>query len=116
MHISKVGSDRMRITWITQNPAPSNIEYGLSPGTYDNSVDGSATTYNYAFYKSGQIHEAITGPLKPDTVYYYHCSGDASREFSFKTTPPQLPLKFVVIGTFLYFLVPLFVYKILFTY
>ncbi|CAO2839347.1 unnamed protein product [Amaranthus hypochondriacus] len=98
VHISKVGSDRMRITWITQNPAPSNIEYGLSPGTYDNSVDGSATTYNYAFYKSGQIHEAITGPLKPDTVYYYHCSGDASREFSFKTTPPQLPLKFVVIG------------------
>ncbi|KAL2933710.1 putative purple acid phosphatase 20 [Bienertia sinuspersici] len=93
-----VGSDRMRISWITRKAAPSKVEYGVSSGVYDGSVDGSSTRYKYLLYKSGHIHEAVVGPLKPNTLYYYRCSSDASREFSFKTAPPQLPIRFVVIG------------------
>ncbi|XP_021728734.1 probable purple acid phosphatase 20 [Chenopodium quinoa] len=100
VHISKVGTDQMRITWITRDSAPSKVDYGLSSGSYNVSVDGSASTYKYLLYNSGQIHEAVLGPLEPNTVYYYRCSEDASREFSFKTAPAQLPINFVVIGDF----------------
>ncbi|CAO2824056.1 unnamed protein product [Amaranthus hypochondriacus] len=98
VHISMVGNDGMRISWITQDPSPSIIEYGLSSTTYDTTINGSSTTYKYVLYKSGQIHEVVIGPLRPNTVYYYRCGGDTSREFTFKTTPSQLPIKFVVIG------------------
>lgn len=98
VHISMVGSDHMRISWITRDSAPSRVDYGMSSGVYKTFADGSATSYRYVLYKSGQIHEAVVGPLEPNTVYYYRCSGDASREFSFKTAPAQLPIKFVVIG------------------
>ncbi|XP_056691106.1 probable purple acid phosphatase 20 isoform X2 [Spinacia oleracea] len=97
VHISMVGTDRMRITWITREAASSKVEYGTSPGVYDISVDGSSTTYEYLLYKSGQIHEAIVGPLRPNTVYYYRCSQDPYRDFAFKTAPAQLPINFVVI-------------------
>ena len=97
-----VGNDRMRISWITQDPAPSIIEYGLSSTTYDTTNNGSSTTYKYVLYKSGQIHEVVIGPLKPNTIYYYRCGGDTSREFTFKTTPSQLPIKFAVIGNTFY--------------
>ncbi|XP_021764751.1 probable purple acid phosphatase 20 [Chenopodium quinoa] len=100
VHISKVGTDQMRITWITRDTAPSKVDYGLSSGAYNNSVDGSASTYKYLLYKSSQIHEAVVGPLEPNTVYYYRCSEEASREFSFKTAPAQLPINFVVVGDF----------------
>lgn len=96
-----VGRDKMRISWMTRKPALSKVEYGMSSGVYDTSVIGTSTTYYYLLYKSGHIHEVVIGPLNPNTVYYYSCSADASREFFFKTTPPQLPINFVVIGTFL---------------
>ncbi|XP_021764750.1 probable purple acid phosphatase 20 [Chenopodium quinoa] len=98
VHISTVGRDHMRISWITKKPAPSKVEYGMSSGEYDSSAIGSCTSYRYFLYKSGHIHEVVIGPLNPNTVYYYRCSGHSSREFNFKTTPPQLPLKFIVIG------------------
>ncbi|KAH9607652.1 hypothetical protein KSS87_005988 [Heliosperma pusillum] len=98
VHVSMVGSDRMRISWITEKAAPSRVEYGTSSGVYDSSAEGSASTYKYITYKSGLIHEAVIGPLKPDTHYYYRCSDDVSREFNLKTTPAHLPIKFVIIG------------------
>ncbi|XP_074268874.1 putative purple acid phosphatase 20 [Silene latifolia] len=98
VHVSMVGSDRMRVSWITKDETPSKVEYGTSSGVYGSSAEGSASNYRYVTYKSGQIHETVIGPLKPNTTYYYRCSGDSSREFSLKTTPSQLPIKFVVVG------------------
>lgn len=96
--MSSVGKDQMRISWITRETAPSKVEYGLSSGVYNAYVDGSATRYKYILYQSGYIHEAVIGPLQPNTVYYYQCNSDASREFRLKTAPAQLPIKFIVIG------------------
>ncbi|KAL9239309.1 hypothetical protein vseg_013644 [Gypsophila vaccaria] len=98
VHISMVGDNKMRISWITQEEAPSTVEYGTSSGVYKFSSEGDASRYRFVAYKSGYIHQAVIGPLSPNTIYYYRCSGDASREFSLKTTPAQLPIKFVVIG------------------
>ncbi|KAH9603753.1 hypothetical protein KSS87_019571 [Heliosperma pusillum] len=98
VHVSKVGIDKMRISWITHKRTSSKVEYGTRSKVYDSFVEGSASSYKYVAYKSGQIHEAVIGPLAPNTVYYYRCSGHASREFHLKTTPAQLPIKFVVAG------------------
>ncbi|KAK9755643.1 hypothetical protein RND81_01G040500 [Saponaria officinalis] len=98
VHVSMVGSNKMRISWITQKDTPSTVEYGTSPGVYEFSSEGSAFRYKFVTYKSGLIHQAVIGPLNPNTIYYYRCSGDASREFNLKTTPSQLPIKFVVVG------------------
>lgn len=98
VHTSLVGNDKMRISWITNDLAPPTLEYGKSPGVYQNSVTGNTTSYKYALYQSGEIHEAVIGPLEPNTVYYYQCSSDSAREFSLKTPPAQLPIKFVVVG------------------
>lgn len=98
MHISLVGEDRVRVSWITEDSAPATVEYGTSPGTYGSSATGTTTSYRYFLYESGQIHEAVIGPTKPNTVYYYRCSSDSSRQFSFKTPPAIFPVKFAVIG------------------
>ncbi|KAE8666297.1 putative purple acid phosphatase 20 [Hibiscus syriacus] len=88
----------MRISWITQSSAPAVVDYGTSPKSYTNSASGTSSSYRYLFYKSGEIHDAVIGPLNPNTIYYYRCSSDSSREFSFKTPPAQLPIKFAVAG------------------
>ncbi|PKU64347.1 putative purple acid phosphatase 20 [Dendrobium catenatum] len=99
VHISMVGPDRMRVTWITENDAPATVDYGTETENYGMSSVGSTSSYSYTMlYKSGNIHEAVIGPLVPGTVYYYRCSGNPSREFFFKTPPAKLPIKFVVIG------------------
>ncbi|XP_073006544.1 probable purple acid phosphatase 20 isoform X1 [Typha latifolia] len=98
VHISLVGSDKMRVTWITDDDAPSTVEYGTSSGQYPFSAIGSTSSYSYMFYHSGRIHDAIIGPLDPNAVYYYRCSSNPTREFSFRTPPNNLPLKMVVIG------------------
>ncbi|KAI0496847.1 hypothetical protein KFK09_023175 [Dendrobium nobile] len=99
VHISMVGPDRMRVTWITENDAPATVAYGTETENYGMSSVGSTSSYSYTMlYKSGNIHEAVIGPLVPGTVYYYRCSGNPSREFFFKTPPANLPIKFVVIG------------------
>ncbi|KAF8042905.1 hypothetical protein BT93_A1284 [Corymbia citriodora subsp. variegata] len=98
VHVSLVGQDRMRISWLTRGEAPPTVEYGKSRGVYKNSSTGSTSSYRYTVYKSGEIHEAVVGPLEPNTVYYYRCSSDSAREFSFKTPPAQFPIKFAVVG------------------
>ncbi|XP_047046290.1 probable purple acid phosphatase 20 [Lolium rigidum] len=100
VHVSTVGSDRMRVTWITEDDAPPIVEYGTISGQqYPFSETGTTTSYSYlALYHSGNIHDAVIGPLKPSTTYYYRCSADRSREFSFRTPPPSLPFEFVIAG------------------
>ncbi|KAI3894435.1 hypothetical protein MKX03_003840 [Papaver bracteatum] len=99
VHISLVGQDKMRITWITEDhDTPATVNYGTTEGNYDLSATGTVSKYKYMVYNSGEIHDVVIGPLKPDTVYYYRCGSDADREFSFKTPPFQYPIKFVVVG------------------
>lgn len=98
VHISLVGVDKMRISWITKENASATVEYGTSPWVLEFSATGTTTSYRYVLYKSGQIHHAVIGPLKPSTVYYYRCSCDPARQFSFKTPPPHFPIKFAIVG------------------
>ncbi|KAL6595511.1 hypothetical protein ACP70R_047851 [Stipagrostis hirtigluma subsp. patula] len=98
VHISMVGPDKMRVSWITDDDAPAIVEYGTTPGQYPFSATGNTTTYSYVLYDSGKIHDAVIGPLQPSTTYYYRCSSSPSREFSFRTPPATLPVKFVVVG------------------
>ncbi|XP_010244493.1 PREDICTED: probable purple acid phosphatase 20 [Nelumbo nucifera] len=98
VHISLVGKDKMRIMWITQHASPATVEYDTSAGTYGYSATGSTYSYEYLMYKSGEIHDVVIGPLEPNTVYYYRCGSNSSREFSFKTPPVQLPITFAVAG------------------
>ncbi|KAK8632475.1 hypothetical protein V6N13_072866 [Hibiscus sabdariffa] len=98
VHISAVGPDKMRISWITESSAPAVVEYGTSPNNYTNSATGTSSSYSFLLYKSGQINDVVIGPLNPNTVYYYRCSSDSTREFSFKTPPAQLPITFAVVG------------------
>ncbi|CAL4982390.1 unnamed protein product [Urochloa decumbens] len=98
VHISMVGPDKMRVTWITSDDAPATVEYGTTSGQYPFSSTGNTTTYSFVLYKSGNIHDAVIGPLQPSTTYYYRCSSNPSREFSFRTPPATLPFKFVIVG------------------
>uniref|UniRef100_A0A0D3HIB6 Purple acid phosphatase n=1 Tax=Oryza barthii TaxID=65489 RepID=A0A0D3HIB6_9ORYZ len=95
VHISAVGSDKMRVTWITGGDAPATLEYGTTSGQYPFSATGSTNTYSYVLYHSGNIHDVVIGPLQPSTTYFYRCSNDTSRELSFRTPPASLPFKFV---------------------
>ncbi|PKA65402.1 putative purple acid phosphatase 20 [Apostasia shenzhenica] len=102
VHLSMVGGDKMRMIWITEEDAPATVEYGTESGRYDASSMGSTSSYQFgAFglgYTSGNIHETVIGPLEPGIVYYYRCSGSPIREYTVKTPPAALPIKFVVIG------------------
>jgi len=98
VHISVVGSDGMRISWVTDDrSAPSVVDYGTSPGKYTASSTGDHTTYRYFFYKSGAIHHVTIGPLRPSSTYYYRC-GRSGDEFTLRTPPSTLPIEFVVVG------------------
>ncbi|XVF76230.1 hypothetical protein PTKIN_Ptkin13bG0249500 [Pterospermum kingtungense] len=98
VHVSVVGADKMRVSWITESSAPAIVEYGTSPGVYSNSITGTTSSYKYLMYKSGEIHDVVIGPLNPNTTYYYRCSSDSTRKFILKTPPLQLPIKFAVVG------------------
>ena len=98
-----VGGDKMRISWITDRPTAATVDYGTSPGVYTNTANGSTMSYEYITYKSGQIHDVVIGPLKPNTQYYYRCGASPAPQFSFKTPPAQLPINFVVVGTYVVF-------------
>ncbi|KAG8050649.1 hypothetical protein GUJ93_ZPchr0009g175 [Zizania palustris] len=67
----------MRVSWITDDDASATVEYGRTSDPRD---------------------AVIIGPLEPSATYYYRCSNDTSREFSFRTPPVSLPVKFVVVG------------------
>lgn len=99
VHISLVGSNKMRVTWITAKDAPSVVDYGTSAGDYAYSATGSSSSYSYILYRSGKIHDVVIGPLSSSTVYYYRCGSNPARQFSFRTPPSSLPFKFSIIGS-----------------
>ncbi|KAJ9559227.1 hypothetical protein OSB04_013841 [Centaurea solstitialis] len=98
VHVSLVGKDRMRISWITDDNTPATVDYGTSPGKYQYSANGTVSSYEYLTYTSGEIHDVVIGPLDPNTVYYYRFGPDSTPEFSLKTPPAQFPIKFAVSG------------------
>ncbi|CAA7019167.1 unnamed protein product [Microthlaspi erraticum] len=100
VHISLVGPDKMRISWITKLSIMPTVVYGMVSRKYENSANGTSSSYHYLkIYQSGQINDVVIGPLKPNTVYYYKCGGTFStQEFNFKTPPSQFPIKFAVAG------------------
>lgn len=101
VHISLVGKDKMKVSWITEDKgAKTVVEYGKKPGVYDKKTFGEKTSYQYFFYKSGRIHNAVIGPLEANTSYFYRCGG-LGPEFSFKTPPSKFPIEFVIVGKFL---------------
>ncbi|KAK8957685.1 putative purple acid phosphatase 20 [Platanthera zijinensis] len=99
VHISLAGAESMRVSWITKDDAPAIVEYGTDDENYIMSTTGFTSSYSYTlFYNSGKIHEAVLGPLVPETTYYYRCGGSPAQKFSFKTPPAELPIKFAVAG------------------
>lgn len=100
VHISLVGKDHMRVSWITEaRHVSTTVEYGKEAGKYNEIVKGEHTWYQYFLYNSGKIHHVTIGPLEPSTVYYYRCGGFGP-EFSFRTPPSAFPIDFVVVGMF----------------
>ncbi|XP_042511623.1 purple acid phosphatase 22-like [Macadamia integrifolia] len=98
VHISLVGRDHARVTWITDNrKVPSIVEYGQTPGKYEASATGEHESYHYFLYRSSKIHHVKIGPLNQSTTYYYRCGG-TGQDFSFKTPPSNFPIEFAVAG------------------
>ncbi|KAG9156428.1 hypothetical protein Leryth_025777 [Lithospermum erythrorhizon] len=88
----------MRVTWITDEPTPSVVNYGTAPGVDQFSANGSTNMYTYVTYESGEIHDVVIGPLTPNTTYYYRLSSQKTPEFTLRTPPQQLPIKFAIAG------------------
>lgn len=99
VHVSQVGQNNMRISWITQSTAPAIVHYGPSPEANASSANGTTSSYRYFTYQSGLIHDVVIGPLNPNTLYYYRL-GDSpsSPHYSLKTPPSQFPLRFAVVA------------------
>ncbi|XP_028782385.1 probable purple acid phosphatase 20 [Neltuma alba] len=97
VHISVVGQDQMRISWITETPTPAKVQYAASPDADGPLATGTTSSYRYFLYKSGQIHDVVMGPLKPNTLYYYRL-GDSPQQYNFTTPPSRFPIKFAVVG------------------
>ncbi|XP_027350036.1 purple acid phosphatase 22-like isoform X2 [Abrus precatorius] len=98
VHISLVGKDKMRVSWITEDKkGESVVEYGTKEGEYSERAMGENGMYQYFFYSSGKIHSVVIGPLPPNTTYFYRCSGSGP-EYSLKTPPSNLPIEFVIVG------------------
>ncbi|XP_057850807.1 purple acid phosphatase 22 [Cryptomeria japonica] len=99
VHISLVGSDHVRVSWITKDRnLPSVVEYGTSStGEYTSSAIGESTSYKYFCYQSGAIHHVVIGPLNPNTLYYYRCGGYGP-QYNLKTPPSKFPLVFAIVG------------------
>ncbi|KAK4481175.1 hypothetical protein RD792_012056 [Penstemon davidsonii] len=101
VHISLSGENHMRISWITSDPTPAVVYYGTTPaGSNSLSANGSTNMYHYVLYTSGEIHDVVIGPLKPNTLYYYRFGPQttSSPQFTFKTPPSQYPITFAVTG------------------
>lgn len=101
VHISQVGQDKMRISWITDSPTPTKVDYGPTPLANAFIATGTNSSYHYGTYQSGEIHNVVIGPLKPNTVYYYRLGDSQSaKTYNFKTPPSQFPIKFAVVGKY----------------
>ncbi|XP_071721295.1 probable purple acid phosphatase 20 [Rutidosis leptorrhynchoides] len=98
IHISLVGKEQMRISWITDDHTLPIVYYGSSSRKYDHTANGTISFYEHLNYTSGEIHDVVIGPLDANTVYYYSFACGSNREYTFKTPPTQFPIKFAISG------------------
>ncbi|EPS62461.1 hypothetical protein M569_12328, partial [Genlisea aurea] len=101
VHVSLSGDDDFRISWIAAtDSAPPVVYYGASPHANSFSAAGTTASYTYGSYTSGNIHNAVIGPLEPGTQYFYRFDNGttASPVFNFTTPPPSFPIKFAIVG------------------
>lgn len=75
---SGISSSGATVTWTTNEPADSQVEYGTSPGTYSYSTGLDST-------KVTSHSQALAG-LQPSTTYYYRVrSADAAGQTTYST-------------------------------
>ncbi|MEK7817310.1 MAG: fibronectin type III domain-containing protein, partial [Actinomycetota bacterium] len=75
---SPVKGTSATVTWTTDEPSNSQVEYGTSPGVYTD-----ATVLDPALVTS---HSQVLSNLQPSTVYYYRVrSADAAGNVSYST-------------------------------
>ncbi|CAM8920023.1 unnamed protein product [Rhodiola kirilowii] len=98
VHISVVGADKIRVTWISDDKSAAVVKYGTSKDALNSTATGSSSTYKYILYTSGNIYDVVIGPIQPNSVYYYTCGSDDTQVFSFKSSPAQFPVQFAVVG------------------
>jgi chitodextrinase len=85
---SDVSDSGATISWSTDEPADSRVEFGLAPGSYDWSVEDSLLVHSHSLELIG---------LTPDTQYHYRVRSQdawdnpsASQERTF-VTKHELP-------------------------
>ncbi|KAJ0958594.1 putative Acid phosphatase [Helianthus annuus] len=49
VHISLVGKNKMRISWITDDRTPATVHYGTSSEKHEYSVTGTVSSYLYIY-------------------------------------------------------------------
>ncbi|PIU14093.1 MAG: hypothetical protein COT21_01200 [Hadesarchaea archaeon CG08_land_8_20_14_0_20_51_8] len=86
--------------WRTNENYIGQVRYGTTPGTYDETVEGTGGVTTNTF--NGYIHHVKLTGLNPDTIYYFVCGNPDhgwSEELSFKTAPMERKdIRFVVGG------------------
>lgn len=111
IHIAQ-GKDpsSMTISWVTKEPAATQVRFGRTPNKLDIVVNGNSSSYkfdypDYGLYESGTIHHVYLNGLQGDTLYFYQCgditSGEMSGVLQFRTVHPvgsKDPIHFGVIG------------------
>ncbi|KAI5425504.1 hypothetical protein KIW84_031346 [Lathyrus oleraceus] len=97
VHISQVGQDKMRISWIAESPTLAKVEYNQILSKNKISATGTTSSYRYLIYNYGEIHNVVIGPLKPNNAYHYGL-GESPKTYNFKTAPDQFPIKFAIVG------------------
>jgi len=90
----------VNVNWRTNENYIGQVRYGMKPGTYDKTVEGTGGVTTNTF--NGYIHHVELTGLNPDTIYYFICGNPDhgwSEELSFKTAPAERKdIRFVVGG------------------
>ena len=79
------------VTWTTDDPSDSRVDYGTSPGSLAQSASGAIPVTSHSL--------GLTG-LSPATTYYYRVtSADAASNAATSPAPPAAPATFMTPGT-----------------
>jgi hypothetical protein len=88
------------VNWRTNENYVGQVRYGMKPGAYEKTVEGTGGVTTSTF--NGYIHHVELTGLEPDTIYYFICGHPDhgwSEELSFRTAPEKRKdIRFVVGG------------------